>query len=88
MTVAIIGITKQKQTGKSKKTDKPYSGYFVTFGYKRDTVNGYETKTMLYTEDMEKKNMGYIPSPGDECEISLGWNGFVEHLAPVVENSK
>ena len=88
MKVAIIGITKEKQTGTGKKSGKPYSGYFGTFGYERDQINGYEAKTMLYTDEMISKNMGYIPAPGDTCEVSVTFSGFVEHLRPVVEKGK
>lgn len=82
MKVVIIGVSKNKVSGKSK-AGNPYSGYFVTFGYERPSVNGYEAKSMLYSESMIQANNGYIPVPGDECEAALTFNGFIEALTPV-----
>ena len=83
MQVQIVGITKEKKVGKSKRTGNPFSGFFVVFGYERTDMNGLETKTMLYTDEMIARNSGYVPAPGDICEAHLTFGGFVENLTPV-----
>ena len=82
MQVQIVGISKERKSGKSKKTGNPFSGFFVVFGYERADMNGLETKTMLYTEDMIARNNGYIPSVGDICDAHITFSGFVENLTP------
>ena len=82
MQVQIVGITKEKKVGKSKKSGKAFSGYFVVFGYERNDMHGLETKTMLYTDEMIARNNGYVPAPGEICEASLTFGGFVENLTP------
>ena len=84
MQVKIIGITKERRSGISKKNNKPFSGFFVVFGYHRQDMNGYETRTMLYTDDMICKNDGYVPNVGDECEAVVTFGGFVENLCPIL----
>lgn len=88
MKVTVLGRSLQRKEGVGKKSGKSYAGYFVTLGYENPEVIGYSTKDMLYTDDIMRANNGYLPKPGDKCECTVGFNGFIESLEPIVDESK
>lgn len=83
MKVTILGRSIDRRTGTYKKSGKEWAGYFVTIGYERSDTAGLSAREILYTDEMMKANVGYIPSPGDECECQVGFSGFVESLRPI-----
>ena len=80
MKVKIYGITKEMRKGVSKKSGRPWEGYFVSYGYKRDDVNGAQSDSFLLSTEMITSNGNYIPAPGDLCELTYGRGGYIEGI--------
>ncbi len=83
MKIKIIGITKEMKSGVSRKNQKPYSGYFISYGYRMEDVDGLKTDSFLYSADVMRESNGYIPVPGDLCDLVYGRGGFIEGMKPL-----
>ena len=74
-----MGISKEKKSGVSKKSNKPFCGYFVSYAYKRDDIDGVQAESLFYSEDMHASS-GYLPKPNDLCDLVYGRGGFIEEI--------
>ena len=83
MQVVVIGITKERKTGVSKKKGTQFAGHFVVLGFERQDMFGYDVKNMLYTDEMRDANNGYLPAHGDVCECDVSFTGYITGLRPV-----
>lgn len=79
MKIKVMGVSKELKSGVSKKTGKPFSGYFVSYAYKRDDINGAQAESLFLSQDMVNDSK-YIPQPGDLCELYYGRGGFIESI--------
>ena len=79
MKIKVMGITKEIKSGVSKKTGKPFKGYFVSYCSKRDDINGVQAESLFLSEDMVNESK-YIPQPGDLCELYYGRGGFIDSI--------
>ncbi len=79
MKIKILGVTKEIKSGISKKTGKPYKGYFVSYGYKRDDMDGIKAEDTFVSEEMVVAS-NYVPKPGDLCDLVYTRGGYIEAI--------
>ena len=80
MIVTILGY--KYAQGTSKKTNKPYNGFFTCLGYEDSTYTGMKTKENFISAEALQ---GVIPSVGEKYEIGVDFNGYITSVRPVVE---
>lgn len=58
--------------GVSKKTQRPYNGYFVFLTIERTGVQGKATENIFVGEEL-----GYVPAVGDLVRLNYNSRGFL-----------
>ncbi len=78
MKVKVLGVSSEKKTGVGKKSNKSYSGWFVSYCYKSNGTNGFAVASFLYSENMCEENAGVVPQPGNICDLGITLGGYIE----------
>ena len=72
MKVTVIG--KRFASGTSKKTNKPYSGFFLSYIY---TASGYEGNRCSEKFITSQSLQGIVPDIGDKLDLDFDENGYI-----------
>lgn len=75
MVVDVIGSRYAK--GTSKKSGKPYEGFFASIGYDVEGYNGKRCEERFFSLE----SLGGIkPEPGMKLDLDIGFGGFVNSI--------
>lgn len=80
MIVTVIGH--RYAQGTSKKTNKPYNGFFMCIGYEDRSYQGLKTDEKFVPMEVLQ---GVIPTEGEKYEVNVDFNGYITSMKPVVE---
>lgn len=78
MKIKILGF--KYAQGTSKKTNRPFNGFFTCFGYEDRTYNGLKCEERFIASEVLQ---GIVPSVGEEYEIGVDFNGRIVSVTPV-----
>lgn len=78
MIVTILGY--RYAQGTSKKTNKPYNGFFTCIGYEDRNYTGIKAEEKFISAEALQ---GVVPTVNEKYEVSVDFGGYITSVTPL-----